>query len=231
MNVKAQAAQDAFDAAWVALEKSMAAFAKARLISDRAARSASMQLSAAREKFGVASAALESAKRQDAPEFRAAAKALAQEKSDERDRLAALRDAEMVRATIRASAMQADALAFGMSASAARACAFYAQSGDMRGACAEYASQAVRHIADLAESGQMSGFALEKLSISEGVSAYLRAADGRIVRVSDHYLPMTAAREHNHAQGKVGIWSAEVIVSAALKHVEDVMSLIFEAMA
>ena len=45
------------------------------------------------------------------------------------------------------------------------------------------------------------------------VSSYYMTKDGVEVRVSDHELPTTPEREHNHSQGLRGTWNHEVIVS------------------
>jgi len=84
--------------------------------------------------------------------------------------------------------------------------------GDRFSVNAEGKNQVVNSIQKEAEKR---GLKIEKVSESQegkSKSLYIRSGD-KLIRVSDHELPLTAAREHNRAQGLTGVWDKEVIIS------------------
>lgn len=88
----------------------------------------------------------------------------------------------------------------------------YYESGDKSGANAEGRNQVINAIE---EEAKKRGLTIEKVSKSQGgksKSLYIRDGD-KLIRVSDHELPMTAEREHNRANGLTGKWDKEIIVT------------------
>ena len=85
----------------------------------------------------------------------------------------------------------------------------YYLSGDRRGANAEGRAAAISALERLL---RQQGVEIEHVSESEGKSLYVKVG-GKLVRVSDHELPMTPKRENDRANGLTGRWDREVIIT------------------
>ena len=85
--------------------------------------------------------------------------------------------------------------------------------GDRHAVNREGAYQAVKAIRrECAKRGVEVEHVSESTKAGAGLSIYLKVGD-ELVRVSDHDLPITAQREHNHGLGLTGRWDREVLTN------------------
>ena len=100
----------------------------------------------------------------------------------------------------------------------------YINSGDRLGAQAEGRSHAVSAIKSELE---RLGYPIEKMSQLGGGNSVYANINGKVVRVSDHALPMTPERLSNRDNGLLGKWSDEVITDQwASSNLADYIKLI-----
>lgn len=86
---------------------------------------------------------------------------------------------------------------------------FYADSGDRTGALTEAKSQAVQSVK---KALQNLSVPIEKISEKGGGTSVYANVNGKVIRISDHELPMTPERMHNRSLGLSGKWDKEFVL-------------------